>query len=183
MLVDNPKNRRHSVNGIFIYQRKLKEQGWETCKTIPLSSLKAGEGYKLELSSAELFKFFEEVKPLYKFYEEKGIPYGQKSWFRLQNTLAAFLKVGEKDLTDFLNSNTQGAAESLSRILNWLSTAPKASEVASKLTQLDPKSLPDLNALVGLSAVKEALGYWRTNQTDPNEPFWQKALSERAFVL
>jgi hypothetical protein len=86
-------------------------------------------------------------------------------------------------LTDFLNSNTQGAAESLSRILNWLATAPKASEVASKLTQLDPKSLPDLNALVGLSALKEALAYWRTNQDNSSEAFWQKALSERAFVL
>ena len=183
MLINNPNDSRHSVKGTFIYQKKLADEEWVGYKNIPLSWLKADEGYKLELSSSELFTLFREVRPLYEFVRERGIPYGRRRWVRLQHTLAAFLKINEKDLTEFLNSNTQGAADSLSRILRWLSTAPRANEVAAKLTRLDPKSLPDLNALVGLSAIKEALTYWRTNQENPSEPFWQTALSERTFVL
>ena len=183
MLVENPHDRRCCVKGTFIYERKLANQQWAPYGTIPLSSLKAGEGYKLELKSEELHKFFNYVQPLYGFVEEKGIPRGQKDWISIKGNVAAFLKANQNDLATFLNAHPQDAASSLAKILAWLSTAPKASEVASKLTQLDSQSLPNLNAVIGLSAVKEALAYWEKNQHSSSEPFWQDALSDRAFVL
>jgi hypothetical protein len=183
MLVENPHDSRCCVKGTFIYERKLANQQWAPYETIPLSTLKAGEGYKLELKSEELLKFFNYVQPLYGLVKEKGIPRGQKDWINIKGNVAAFLKVNENDLATFLNAHPQDAASSLSKILNWLSTAPKASEVASKLTQLDPQSLPSLNAVIGLSAIKEALAYWEKNQNNSSELFWQNALSDRAFVL
>jgi len=86
-------------------------------------------------------------------------------------------------LTAFLNSHRDGAADSLVRILKWLSTAPRGSEFAARLTQLDAKQLPEINALIGLAAVKSALLHWKSNQTNSDEEFWQKTLAERAFVL
>jgi len=183
MLVENPHDRRCCVKGTFIYERRLANQQWARYETIPLSALKAGEGYKLELKSEELLKFFEYVQPLYGLVKEAGIPRGQKDWINVKGSVAAFLKVNNNDLATFLNAHPQDAASSLSKILNWLSTAPKAGEVASQITQLDPQSLPNLNAVIGLSAVKEALSYWEQNQRNPSERFWQDALSDRAFVL
>ena len=46
-----------------------------------------------------------------------------------------------------------------------------------------PEQLPGLTALLGLSAVKDALSYWRQNQTNSSEAFWQQALTNRAYVL
>jgi hypothetical protein len=182
-IINNKHDERRSVRGTFIYQRKLDNQQWVSCATIPPSGLKAGEGYKLELKSEELLKFFEYVQPLYGLVKEKGIPYGQKNWISTEGNVGAFLKATENDLATFLNAHPEDAASSLSRLLNWLTTAPKATDVVAKLTQIAPQSLPNLNAVIGLSAVKEALTYWEKNQQNPSELFWQKALSDRAFVL
>jgi hypothetical protein len=183
MLVSNPNDRRHCVKGTFIYQKKLQSQEWAPIAETPLSSLKAGEGFQLELHSHELFKLIGDLAPLYSLFKQHGVQPGRKQWVRLQATLAAFLALGEGDLTTFLNSHREGATESLVRILKWLSTAPRGGEFTSKLTQLDPKQLPELNALLGLAAVKSALQYWKMNQTNSDEEFWQRALAERAFVL
>ncbi len=43
--------------------------------------------------------------------------------------------------------------------------------------------LPDLNVIVGLAALKEAIEYWNVNRGNSDEEFWQKALSDRTFVL
>jgi hypothetical protein len=183
MLVHNPNEPRHCVKGTFVYQRKLQTQEWVPILDTALSSLKAGEGFQLELHSEELFKLIEDLVPLYPFFKQHGVPLGRKKWVRLQATLTAFLALGEGELTTFLDSHREGAAESLVRILKWLSTAPRGTDLASKLTQLDPRHLPELNAMLGLAAVKNALLYWKNNQANSSEEFWQRALAERAFVL
>jgi len=43
-IVDNPSNRDARVKGTFIYQKKGKADSWEKLDTVPLSSLKRGEG-------------------------------------------------------------------------------------------------------------------------------------------
>src|SRR5215471_2062637 len=54
-LVNNPTQPNAAVRGHFVYQRKSRKAEWEPVPTVPLSSLKSGEGYKLELHSEELF--------------------------------------------------------------------------------------------------------------------------------
>lgn len=51
VLVANAKNPKAAVDGTFIFQRKGSKEEWADVKTIPFSSLKKDEGYKLELSS------------------------------------------------------------------------------------------------------------------------------------
>ena len=115
LLVVNPNDSRHCVKGTFVYQRKTQAQEWEAVVDAALSSLKAGEGYKLELGSAELFRLVGELIQLYPFFKQHGVQYGRRRWVRLQTTLGAFLSIGETELTAFLNSNRDGAAESLVR--------------------------------------------------------------------
>lgn len=183
LLIDNPNDQRHCVKGTFVYQKKLQTQEWEPISESTLSSLKAGEGYQLELHSKELFMLVGELVQLYPFYKQNGIQFGRRRWVRLETTLATLLNIGEAELTAFLNSHQQGAAESLVRILKWLSGAPRGAEFTSRLTQLDPKQLPEINALVGLASVKGALAHWKCNQINNDEEFWQGTLAERAFVL
>jgi hypothetical protein len=183
LLIDNPNDERHCVKGTFVYQKKLQTQEWEPISESTLSSLKAGEGYQLELHSKELFMLVGELVQLYPFYKQNGIQFGRRRWVRLETTLATLLTIGEAELTAFLNSHPEGAAESLVRILKWLSGAPRGTEFTSRLTQLDPKQLPEINALVGLASVKGALAHWKSNQSNNDEEFWQATLAERAFVL
>lgn len=65
-LVDNPTATDACVRGQFVYQRKVKTTEWATAETVPLSSLKAGEGFKLELHSAELLALLRQLGGLYR---------------------------------------------------------------------------------------------------------------------
>src|SRR5258708_28736208 len=73
VLVENNMNRKAGVKGDFVYQRKLGKDTWVPIRTVPLSNLKAGEGYALNLSSAELLKLFDALNDIYKFREEVGV--------------------------------------------------------------------------------------------------------------
>jgi len=64
-LVDNPKDAAAAVNGAFVWQRKKKADQWESATEIPLSSLKSGEGFQLELHSSEVLTLFTRLAQLY----------------------------------------------------------------------------------------------------------------------
>jgi len=61
LLIDNPNDSRYCVKGTFVYQKKSQTQEWEPISDATLSSLKAGEGYQLELHSDELFRLVGEL--------------------------------------------------------------------------------------------------------------------------
>jgi len=180
-LVDNPTATDACVRGQFVYQRKVKTTEWATAGTVPLSSLKAGEGFKLELHSAELLALLRQLGGLYRIYRQHGIPPGETRFVRMEATLARFLALGESDLRNFLESHSTEAATTLLKLLKWLATSPKST--ALRLAAMPPEELPKLTALLGLMAVKDALSHWEQNETNTSEEFWQDALSKRSYVL
>jgi hypothetical protein len=183
MLVANPANPEACVKGHFVYQKKTKNDQWVSVFDVPLSSLKGGEGFKLELHSAELLTLLREVGALYPLYRQHGIPRGRIRYVRLRAELARFLELGEEDLTAFLESNKEGAETTLLKLLKWLATSPHRNEAAARLAAMAPEQLPGLNAILGLAVVKDALNYWKQNQANSSEEFWQQALTNRAYVL
>lgn len=54
MLVQNEENPDAGINGEFLYQRRAGSDTWIDYRTIPLNSIKSGEGFTLSLKSAEL---------------------------------------------------------------------------------------------------------------------------------
>ncbi len=68
-IINNPNDNRASVKGTFLYQRKGPAGTWPDCESIPLSSLKKGEGYRLRLHSAELLHLITELNTLYRDFE------------------------------------------------------------------------------------------------------------------
>jgi Domain of unknown function (DUF4263) len=182
-LVDNPANPKASVDGHFIYQRKARSGRWAPVHTVSLSTLKDGDAFKLTLHAQELRTILEGLVPLFRFYEEQGIPKGQKKFIEIDKGLAKFISLGEKDLTSLLNSQSEDATTLLLKLVKWLATSSGRREAAAKLSSMAPEQMPAFTALLGLAAVKEALEYWKQNHSNSSEEFWQKSLAERAYVL
>jgi len=182
-LVDNPANPKASVDGHFIYQRKAKSGRWIPVKTVPLSTIKAGEEFKLTLHAQELLTLLEGLVPLYKFYEQQGIPRGQKTFVQVDRSLAKFVSLGQKDLIALLESQPDDATAMLLRLVKWLATSSGRRQAAEKLVSEAPDQVPAFSALLGIAAVKDALRFWKQNQSNDSEAFWQQSLEDRSYVL
>lgn len=182
-LVSNPSDSRACVRGQFLYQKKLKNDQWVSVADASLSGLRSGEGYKLDLHSAELHKLLTELADLYRLYRQRGIPRGRTIFVKLEAGLARFLTLGEAELTLFLESHREDAETILLKLLRWLTSSQNAGDIAARFAEMAPERLPSLTAIVGLAAVKDALRYWKQNATNSAEEFWQQCLADRTYVL
>jgi len=178
-IVVNSSNRDARVKGTFIYQKKGKADSWEKFDTVPLSSLKKGEGYQLALDSNEALTLRRELHELARLQHEQGIPQGHAEFVRVESNLAALLELTQSNLHDFLSANKSDALKVFSRVIRWLSEAP---EIASQLA-LDETELPTLNAIVSRANLRAVLSLWAENSANPDEEFWQTELSKHSFVL
>lgn len=97
-LIENPDNPRSSVKGSFVYQRKGKNDEWMPLSTESLAALKKGEGYRLDLHSAELAALGDGLRSLYLLVREQGLPRGHQVFVRLEKSLARFLALGEREI-------------------------------------------------------------------------------------
>jgi hypothetical protein len=182
-ILDNLKNKDAAVKGIFLYQKKSKNLQWEDCNTIPLTSLKSGEGYKLEIKSAELLQLTNALKPLYELHREAGVPRGEKKFFQATPQLEQLAALTSKDVSNFLNANSTIGESLLSKLLNWIINLDDPLPLIERLVELNPSSLGKLNAAVGLQSLKQALNQWEKNQSNSDEEFWQQSLTQYSFVL
>jgi len=171
------------VDGHFIYQKKAKSGRWFPVQTIPLSRLKSDEGFKLTLHAQELRTLIEHLIPLYRLYEQQGVPRGHKTFVQIDKGLAKFVSLGEKDLTALLESQSDDAGIMLLKLVKWLANSAGRQQAAERLISQAPEQVPALTALLGIAAVKDALSYWKKNQVNDSEEFWQQSLQNRSFVL
>lgn len=178
-MVENPHNPAACIKGRFIYQKKGKKDVWQDFDLIPLSSIKKGEGFELEVKSGELLPLLQQLGALYRVHRRQGIPEGRVEFVRIEEQLAKLLQLSEPELNEFLSANTPGAVQTLRRVLRWLSKEP------SRIEQLavDDAQLGNLNALVGLANLCAVLKIWRDNSGNEDEEFWQRAFGKHAFVL
>jgi Domain of unknown function (DUF4263) len=184
MIVDNPSNPDACVQGDFVYEKKAQRDVWIPIKTVQLSALRQGEGYTLHLSTQELLKVVERVSSLYRLHADHGLPMGERRWVSATGPVGKLLvKLETLQLQEQLDSESEDAANALYVLLKWLSRSPHRPEAIAKLMRLDAGELPTLNAILGLTALKEALAYWRQNQTNGQEGFWKQSFRERAYVL
>jgi hypothetical protein len=182
-IVDNINNKEAAVKGVFLYQKKIKNIQWEDFETIPLTSVKSGEGYKLEIKSAELLHLIDELIPIYKLYQNAGIPLGQKKFVQATPHLEKLSALSADQVRNLLNANTTIGTSLLSKLLNWAVNIDDPSPLIGRLVDLNPTSLGKLNAAVGLQSLKQALSKWEQNKTNSDEEFWQQSLTEHSFVL
>lgn len=183
MILVNDENPRACIKGEFVYEKRQKtEDLWEPANTLSLATVKSGEQYKLELHSGELLELLSTLVPLYRArWKERGPLLGTRTYVRMEAGLARFLKLGQRELEAFLDSHPEDAAAVLGKLVSWLTSV--SAEASKALAALDPGRLPAVTALLGLSALKNALAEWQAHASNPSEAFWQRTLSKHSFVL
>jgi hypothetical protein len=178
-IVDNAANPVACVRGTFLYQRKGKKDAWDDFETKPLSSLKKGKEFHLELKSGELLPLLQHLGALYRVHRGRGVPQGRVELVKIEQQLAKLLQLSESDLSSFLGANTGDAIKTLRRVLRWLASSATA---AQKFAE-DATGLPELNALVGVANLRTVLKIWQSNTNNADEEFWQRTFADHAFVV
>jgi hypothetical protein len=178
-IVDNASNPDARVKGTFVYQRKGAGDSWEKFDTIPLSSLKAGEGYQLALHSDQVFTLRRELYELARLHAQQGIPQTHTEFVKVESDLKALLQLTEPEFRRFLSANRSNAIKIFSRVVHWLAEAP---QIAAQLA-LDEVELPTLNAIVSRANIQWMLDLWAKNSNNHDEDFWQSQLSKHTFAL
>lgn len=178
-LVQNDKNPDAGVNGDFVYQRKAVKDTWIDVRTLPLNSLKNGEGYTLRLKAAELLTLYKSLGMAYGFREEKGTPRGEKTW--IETPLSGLRNLGYATIAELFDSDSESTDSFIAKVIKWLATSPQAVNAVQRM--MDVGQLPDLNARLGLASLKATLAMWKENQDSNDEGLWQKLLEERVYVL
>jgi hypothetical protein len=163
------------VRGTFAYQRKRKADQWQDIETIPLNSIKSGEGYKLELRSAETLHLFRRLKELYAYFETAGgTPVGTHQYVRVESgpvldQVLRLLQAG--DMVPLLEV-----------FLTWAQGEDKRS-LASALASMDAGGLVNFDAAIGAARLHQFVAEAESNLDNPNETFWQDLLVRNSWVL
>ncbi len=183
MLLDNPNVSEACVKGHFLYQKKSRSAQWEDFETIPFSSLRAGEGYKLEIKSGELLKLYQGIHDLYELHGEEGVPSGERKFIRATPELKLLESLNSEDIRTFLSANKSVGSSLLIKLLTWAIEVDEPIALVERLLEIDPSSLKKLNAAAGLQSLKLAVSIWEKNASSESEEFWQSSLTENSFVL
>lgn len=183
MLVRNENDPDASVKGTFVYQKKRKADDWQDVESTPLTSIRTGQEYRLELKSAELLQLVTKVGELHDLHREVGIPRGQGTFVRARSTVAALSVLSDEELRAVITGSESIGASAIARLIKWATKADNFALLFEKLEQLEPDSLRNLNAALGMARLKQALASWREHASNRNESFWQALLVDQAFVL
>lgn len=183
-LVENPNDPAASVHGTFLYyQRKKTKDEWEDSQSIPLSTLKSGEGIKLELHADEILKLFRHLNDLYEIYEKEGIPLGQSEFIRVTSTFARVARLPQSDLQRLLDADRELGRNLLFGLLSWAINSDEPENLVQRLVSLGSTAFQKLNIALNLQSLKSALDIWESNEDCAKEEFWQETIAKHSFVL
>ena len=183
ILVNNPSIPEAAVKGTFIFQRKGPREQWVDVETIPLSQLKKGDAYKLPINSSEVLTLHKHLSNLYQVHSESGVPVGDHEFVPVNRQLAEIARMAPDDLGKILAANRAVGSTLLARLLAWATHADEPAALVEQLISLSPASLRTLNIAVNLQSLKAAISLWQANQTNADEEFWQRSLTDNSFVL
>lgn len=183
MLVDNPSIPEAAVKGTFIFQRKGPQEQWVDVEAIPFSQLKKGDAYKLAIDSSEVLTLYKHLTDLYQVHSESGVPLGDHEFVPVNRQLAEIARMAPGDLGKILAANRAVGSTLLVRLLAWATHADEPAALVEHLIALSPASLRTLNIAVNLQSLQGAIALWQANQTNADEEFWQRSLTDNSFVL
>ena len=166
-LNDKKKDIGETVGVMFVHQRKKGSSEWENVQSIPLSSLKGGDGVKLNLDSKTTRKVYDELTKLYALVDKQGVKYGIKD-FSVEKA-GEVIKVPKDRKT----------------LIEKLLAENHADEVWQELVG----SNPDLATRLSLARVQtnrvKVLETFKENFESQNsdESFWQKFFTENDWIF
>lgn len=150
-IVDNTGRPEAAVRGRFFYQKKKLSDQWIEFDRLPLTSVKADEGYQLEINSSELYTLLINLRKIYQLANAYGVPQRKKSFLEVSGALADLLTLAGPELQEFFTSNREDAIRLFRLLLNWIYKWPSI-EVFEGVSEL-----LELNTVVGLANLKAFL--------------------------
>ena len=181
-IVHNQQDCWQPVRGELVWQRRRSgQEEWEGESSLKLTTMTAGSGVKLDLSTSELHRLTMAVRGLYGYFWTQGVPNsGQEiDLDRYAKEAKAISSTGT--VIDKIIS--EHGTEGLASILKWAAQVENAGKMVEQLTRLDISSLAQISSVAGVTALRKALDVWDNHKENSDEEFWQQTLEEHAFVL
>ena len=166
-LNDKKKDLGETVGIIIVHQRKKLNNQWEDVESISLSSLKGGEGVKLDLDSKNTRIIYDELTKLYALVDKEGVQYGVNEFTVAKADEIIRVSKDRKTIIERLFAENYGE------------------EVWSELIS----SNPDLATKLAMARVQtnrsKALEIFKSNihSNNSNEGFWQDFFTENDWIF
>ncbi len=172
-LVNNQRQPAASVDGTFCYQRKRRSEKWEEAEAIQLSSLRAGEGVKLDLKAGEILKLFNGLQVLYDTVERDGVPTGKHQYIQADTGSV---------LADVVRLLRDGrSSELLQTFLAW--ARESRASLAEQFKGLNDEALVNFDAAIGVAKLSRFLDEATSNLSNGDESYWQNLLKKEPWVI
>ena len=182
-IVENTRNPAAAVKGVFVFQRKGKNDIWADIVESTLTALRKGEGFKLEMHSAEMLSLYSELRALYDIHATSGVPSGEKHYVESNPHIQFLSDLDEHDLHEILNANHSLGTELFIRLLTWTLATEEPTKLVAHLTSINPHHIRDINIAFGLQHLRNVVDTWKNDSLNPDEEVWQKLLSKNSWVL
>lgn len=156
MVVENSTDAEACVNGEFVFQRKGASKQWEDIQDFKMTELKAEQGAKLSLHSAEVLQLLDRLDFIKEAYKEHGIQIGTSQFTILQGDIP----------------------EAVRQLLEH-----ESGNLVNALSRLQTDDLQHFSGAVSLARLKSLLTVWQENKNNNNEEFWQQILAEQNWAL
>ncbi|MEO7259978.1 MAG: Shedu immune nuclease family protein [Jatrophihabitantaceae bacterium] len=173
MVVRNVREPEAALDGTFCYQRKRRADSWEDAEAISLSSLRAGEGMKLAISSSELLRLFRGLSSLYETAQHDGVPTGTRKYVQanpgsVMGDVARLVADGR-------------AGDLLKTFLRWADSSQDA--LADLLGAVESDILINFDAAIAVTRLRNFLKDAEASLGNDDEDYWQTLLRREPWVI
>jgi hypothetical protein len=182
-IVENPTNSDACVRGVFVYQKKLKADEWESIKDIKLNTLKSSEGVQLEINSEEVLHLMNQLAVLKEIYNQNGVPVGEVSYVKTPNYLTELNGLPKEALRKLLDINNTMGTSLFIKLMDWLSNISDHEKFVECFNSINPETLTKINVIASLGSLRRLLSIWEINQDNDNEEFWQNEFVNNPYLL
>lgn len=182
-IVNNPRNKKASVRGTFIFQKKGITGDWEDHKEFDLTKLRKSEWVKLELKAGELFQLITELNNYYQIFDRYGIKAGETEVLITSQNVQEVIKQIIRDKVNLNRLLEQGGTNLLTEIIKWLSGFDNTASIIEQLKKLNANDLEKLSSMISLNGLNGILDVWKNNKNNRSEEFWQRLFKNNSWVL
>jgi len=164
---DKKKDIGETVGITIVHQRKKSKDEWEDVEHIILSSLKGGEGVKLNLDSKNTRKIYDELTKLYALMDKEGIQSGTKEFTVANADEIIRVTKDRKTLIERILAENYGEEV-------WQELVSLKPDLATRLSLARVQT----NRSIALESFKENL-----DNKNPDEGFWQQFFLENDWIF
>lgn len=190
-LVDNPKDRKKSLSGKFLFERKHRADDFfpsemeHMPEKISRRTVKVCDSLEFALSTDETYALYEGLKERYQLFGCLGqIPLGNNSFIKIDNSLRSILSL-IKDNPEI--AQTIGNKENydlFKTLLRLLTKTESLDSLKKSLSELQDDNLQHLTTSLNIEKLKRTADLMKSNLDNPDEEFWQTSVfKQNQWVL